>query len=129
MDTTTLLLAIIAIALAIIFMRHRRGTAPTARSYRRRPAQFRPSLPNATPSSNSRRKPDWVLDALIAIVAQTPEISCRNLKLRFDLVHAGSGVSIGKTYAAKFLQQYRHVLANPKRHVHSIDTAGRLLRV
>lgn len=126
---TIILFAIIVTVLAASLLHQQSAGAITAHPFRRRPAPYRPSLSNTTPASSNRRKPEWVLEALLAIVAQAPQISCRNLKLRFDLTHTATGVSIGKTYAAKFLQQYLYVLANPKRHTHSIDTAGRLLQV
>ena len=85
-------------------------------------------LPVAHPA-DGRRKPEWVPDVLSAIVIQVPGISCRNLKLQFDLMHRSTDVTIGKTYAAVFLKTHRRALANPRCHAHGIDTAGKLLRV
>jgi len=85
-------------------------------------------LPLAHPA-DGRRKPEWVPEVMAAIVVQVPDISCRNLKLQFDLMHRNTDMTIGKTYAAEFLKRNRRALANPRRHVHGIDTAGKLLRV
>jgi putative transposase len=103
---------------------------PSSRNNRHRHAA-RPlagmPLPVAHPA-DGRRKPEWVPDVLSAIVIQVPGISCRNLKLQFDLMHRGTDVTIGKTYAAVFLKTHRRALANPRCHAHGIDTAGKLLR-
>jgi transposase InsO family protein len=127
----TLLSALLFIALASKIRSCFRSTlALPAKRYRRAayPAKTTASLPAAHPT-DERRKPEWVFAALCAIVLEGPDISCRHLKLRFDLVHGHTEVSIGKTYAAEFLKRYRKALANPKRRAHNIDTAGKLLRV
>jgi putative transposase len=131
--TTLILLVTIALGFAII--RCHRPTEPIAN-----PPTFHGRRPAATPlaetiplpashSTDGRRKPEWVPEALAVIVVQVPDISCRNLKLQFDLMHRDADVTIGKTYAAEFLKKNRRALANPRRHAHGIDTAGRLLRV
>lgn len=123
---------LLMMALVVAWLTHigKRSSPPQARTYGRRPS------PEATPvpihtggEGHPRAKPVEVRESLFRIALESPDASCRTIADRFNRDHVEQGWSVGKTYVAKFLRDFRQWRASPKRHSHTIDTAGAVNRV
>lgn len=60
---------------------------------------------------------------------EAPDASCRMIADRFNRDHIDHGWSVGKTYVAEFLREFKQWRAAPKRHAHSIESACAVNRV
>ncbi len=60
---------------------------------------------------------------------EAPDASCRKIADRFNHDHLDVGLSVGKTYVAEFLREFKQWRATPKRHEHTIDNACVVNRV
>lgn len=91
--------------------------------------EAQPASTNAGGLRHCRAKPVEVSEGLFRIVLEAPDASCRKIAERFDRDHIEQGLSIGKTYAADFLREFKEWRAAPKRHEHSTDNACAVNRV
>lgn len=76
-----------------------------------------------------RAKPIEVREGLLQISLEAPDASCRAIIERFNRDHVEQGWSIGKTYIAEFLREFKQWRAELERHAHSIDIACAVNRV
>lgn len=84
---------------------------------------------HASGMRHHRAKPIEVRDVLFRIALEAPDASCRTIADRFNRDHAEQGWSIGKTYVAEFLREFKKWRAVPKRHMHSIKSSCAVNRV
>lgn len=122
-----LLLLIVAILIARIGHRRPLPQRPEIRRHAKRETQ--PVSTNAVGMRHYCAKPTEVREGLFQIALESPDASCRTIADRFNRDHVEQGWSVGKTYVAKFLRDFCQWRASPKRHSHTIDTAGAVNRV
>lgn len=65
----------------------------------------------------TRRKPDWVVPALIHLNAVMPRAGCRQLADTFNRLHTEHHVSVGKTYVSGIMRQHRYAISQHRRHL------------
>jgi transposase InsO family protein len=130
------LLLMMALAIAWLIRQSRltrigkRSSTPQARTYGRRPSLAATRVPmHAGNASHPLAKPIEVREGLLRIAMASPDASCRMIAERFNRDHAEQGWSVGKTYVSEFLRDFRQWRASPRRHPHTIDTAGAVNRV
>lgn len=80
-------------SLSDVYHRWRRCRNQNRRGYGRR----KPALDDAPPI-RSRRKPDWVHDAVLALIDELTGAGCRTVADNFNRIHAHTGESVGKTF-------------------------------
>lgn len=98
--------------------------------YGRRPSHTATPVPtHAGNACYPRAKPIEVREGLFRIAMESPDASCRTIVDRFNRDHVEQGWSVGKTYVADFLREFKQWRAAPKRHEHSIDNACAVNRV
>jgi hypothetical protein len=123
------LLLFALVAIWIVHVTHR--SSPAQRS------EIRGCAKRATQSVSShassvrhyRPKPVEVREGLFRIALEAPDASCRAITDLFNRDNVELGWSVGKTYDAEFLREFKQWRAAPKRHAHSIDIAGAVNRV
>lgn len=124
-----LVLLIVLVAIWITCIIHR-PTATRKSEFRRRIKHEIPSDSMPTNSTGHHRaKPVQVREALFRIAIEAPDASCRMIANRFNHDHAEQGWSVGKTYVAEFLRDFRQWRSAPRRHTHAIDNACAVNRV
>jgi putative transposase len=84
---------------------------------------------HASSGGHYRAKPIEVHEGLFRIALEAPDASCRKIADRFNRDHINQGWSVGKTYVAEFLREFKQWRAAPGRHTHSIDSACAVNRV
>lgn len=94
-----------------------------ASSLQRNPCRHMPA------AGDYRAKPIEVRERLFRIALEAPDASCRKIADRFNRDHINQGWSVGKTYVAEFLHEFKQWRAAPRRHTHSIDSACAVNRV
>lgn len=77
---------------------------------------FRPAKRLAT-LQRSRRKPEWVIPALIHLKAVMPQAGCRQLADTFNRLHAEHRVSVGKTYVSDIVRRHRYAITQLRRRL------------
>lgn len=66
----------------------------------------------------TRRKPDWVPEAIITLKALQPTLSCRDIANVFNRLHAAKrNMTVGKTYVAQILKRHAYEIANVRHRV------------
>jgi putative transposase len=121
MSFVILLFAFVAILAVLITHR-----SPIARRYafhRRIEPAAKSVSTYASSSGHYRAKPVEVREGLFQIAMEAPDASCRKIADRFNHDHFDVGLSVGKTYVAEFLREFKQWRAAPKRHEHCIDSA------
>jgi putative transposase len=121
-------LGLLLFALALIALVRIADRSPSARRSEVRKCAGRASRPTLRHAHN-RAKPIEVRERLFRIALQAPNASCRAIADRFNRDHLEQGWSVGKTYVAQFLREFKQWRAAPKRHSHSIDNACAVNRV
>jgi putative transposase len=126
---TLALLLFALVAIWIIRITHR--SLPAQRSEIRRCAK-RATQSVSTHANNVRHyraKLIEVREGLFRIALEAPDASCRAITDRFNRDHVEQGWSVGKTYVAEFLREFKQWRAAPRRHAHSIGRARAVNRV
>jgi len=122
-----LLCMLLATWIARIIRRPSSAQRSKARRHAKREAQSVST--QASDMRHHRAKPAAVREVLFTIALEAPDASCRMIADRFNRDHVEQGWSVGKTYVSEFLRDFRQWRASPKRHLHSIDTAGAVNQV
>lgn len=86
---------------------------------RRRPRFFRRPVPPPAPSHRfSRKKPEWVLKAVIRLQALMPHESCRTIARTFNSLYAQTkGETVGKTYVAETVKSHGAEILRTKKEI------------
>lgn len=126
---TVVLLLFTLVAILIVRIIHR--SPPAERSEIRRCAKHATQSvsTHASGMRHYRAKPIEVREGLFRIALEAPGASCRAITDRFNRDHAGQGWSVGKTYVAEFLRDFKQWRSAPRRYAHSIDSACAVNRV
>lgn len=124
-----LVLLFLVVAISIAHIRHRRLLPQRFEIRRHAKRETQPASTNASGMRHYRAKPVEVREGLFRIALESPDASCRTIADRFNRDHVEQGWSVGKTYVADFLREFKQWQAAPKRHEHSIDNACAMNRV
>ena len=123
------LLLFALVVIWIVLGTHRSPTAGSAALHRRIEPAAEPVSAHASSVGHYRAKSIEVREGLFRIAMEAPDASCRKIADRFNHDHLDVGLSVGKTYAAEFLREFKQWRAAPKRHEHTIDNACAVNRV
>ena len=123
------LLLFALVAIWTVLGTHRSTAAGRAAYHRRIEPAAESVSPHASSVGHYRAKSIEVREGLFRIAMEAPDASCRKIANRFKHDHLDVGLSVGKTYVAEFLREFKQWRAAPKRHEHSIETACAVNRV
>ena len=124
-----LVLLFLVVAILIARIHHRRPLPQRSGIHRHAKRETEPASTNAGGMRHYRAKPVEVREGLFRIALEAPDASCRTIADRFNRDHVDQGWSVGKTYVADLLREFKQWRAAPKRHEHSIDNACAVNRV
>jgi transposase InsO family protein len=126
---TLLLLLFALVAIWIARATHRPPHAEKSEIRRHTKRETQSELKHASNVCHYRAKPIEVRESLFRIALEAPDASCRTIADRFNRDHVEQGWSVGKTYVAEFLREFKQWRAAPRRHSHSIDSVCAVNRV